>query len=75
MKMAKLNPPILEGKLPAQCRLGEWNIPFTHNPTVGPSDYIGIAIKIKDAVSNKVLYEDKNVSKPAGLVFNYRFPD
>lgn len=66
--MAKLLPPYIEGKLPAQSDIARLVIPYRLNRAVGVNDFDSIAIKIKDLNTNQDLsagyiYNDENRQK------------
>ena len=56
MASAKLFPPLLDGKLPAQVG-NTLRIPYQHNRAVGAGDIIGINLKLKTVATDTIVNE------------------
>lgn len=69
--MAKLLPPYIEGKLPAQDNVTKISIPYKLNRAVGYNDFNCMIIKLRDVSTNMEIGEFETTSYANGMaVFN-----
>lgn len=70
----KLNPPVIDGTIPAFYNIKQLKVPFSMNPSVGLNEIEGFHLKLKDIYSNQYLAQVQSNEYEDNIIY-FKLPD